>query len=143
MGWNQWGIFKFVNKTYDHTLKLSFPDAPVHWGYAFEDNGNLDDRNRIQYSSIESKDITPQNSYSYGHTGRENEWSGMEGTVQVHVKSDTGLGDKICKVFYNCPFRGNNEFKIREVKDGWKVASWGADYSGSALGSITMEISKL
>lgn len=142
MGWSQWGLFKFVNKTYDHTLKLKFPDTAKHWGWPFEDNGNVNTRNRIQYSEIESKDITPQTSYSYGQTGKQNEWAGMEGTVQVHVKGDNGPADKICKVFYNCPFSGNNDFRISEVKDGWKVDSWGADYNGNALGSVTIDIRK-
>ena len=142
MGWTQWALFKFSNKTYDYTLKLKFPDTSNHWGWTFEDNGNTSNRNAIEYSTIEAKDIGPQNSYSYGHTGKENEWAGMKGTVEVYTKNGTQLGDKICKVFYSCPWAGKNEFSVSDVKDGWKIESWGADFNGDALGSITMEIRK-
>ena len=142
MGWKQWGLFKFSNKTFDETLKLHFPNTNAHWGWPFEDNGNTVDRNRIEYSTISAKDIGPQTSYGYGQTGKQNEWAGMEGTVEVYTKSATGLGDKICKVFYSCPWSGDNQFSVSDVKDGWKIDPWGADYNGDALGSVTIEIRK-
>ncbi|MCJ1451588.1 hypothetical protein MMC28_001928 [Mycoblastus sanguinarius] len=143
MGWNQWGLLRFANKSYQHSLKLKFPDTNKHWGWPFEANGNINTRNRIEYSDIEKTEILPNTTYAYGQTGKQNEWAGMEGTVDVHVKSEpSGLGEKVCKMFYSCPWSGKNQCDISEIKPGWNVQQWGADFNGDALGSVTVEIRK-
>ncbi|KAL8827958.1 MAG: hypothetical protein Q9170_006806 [Blastenia crenularia] len=144
MGWNQWGLIRFANKSFQHSLKLKFPDTNKHWGWPFDASGNVpaNTRTKISYSDTESKVIGPNSTYAFGQTGKQNEWAGMEGTVEAFLKTDTGLGDKVCKVFYSCPWSGKNEFKISDFKEGWNVQQWGADYNGDALGSVTVEVRK-
>ena len=143
MGWNQWALLRFANKSVAHTLKLKFPDTGKHWGYPF-DAGNMHDRYKLDYEKIENQEILPNTTYTYGHTGKQNEWAGMEGTVEAFVKQDGGsLGDKVCKIFYACPWSGKNQFYISDVKAGWKVDHWGSDVNGGALGSITVDLRKV
>ncbi|KAI3319477.1 hypothetical protein HD806DRAFT_525465 [Xylariaceae sp. AK1471] len=143
MGWKQWALLRFSNKTFDATLKLKFPDTGSHWGWPFADTQDTSTRNRIKYEDIEAKDIGPQTSYAYGQTGKQNEWAGMEGTVEIWTKKETGgLDQKVAKVFYSCPWGSANKFTITDVAQGWGVTNWGADFNGDALGSITMEIRK-
>ncbi len=69
----------------------------------------------------------------------------MEGTVEVYTKNDavaSGLGDKICKMAYSCPWSGKNKCDISDVNPGWDVQQWGADLNGDALGSVTVELKK-
>ncbi|KAL2679112.1 hypothetical protein Neosp_009873 [[Neocosmospora] mangrovei] len=144
MGWNQWGLLRFVNKTYDDTLKLKFPNTGDHWGWPFADTQDSGTRNRISYDEIQDKDIEPQTSYAYGQTGKQNEWAGMEGTVDIYTKATAGIpGQKIARVFYSCPWSGSNQFTIRDQASGWNVTHWGADYNGNALGSITIELYRM
>ncbi|KAI8663764.1 hypothetical protein NCS57_00978600 [Fusarium keratoplasticum] len=141
MGWNQWALLRFANKTYDDTLKLKFPNKGDHWGWPFEDTKDTSTRNQIEYSTIEEKDIEPQTTYAYGQTGKQNEWAGMEGTVDIYTKATAGTKEqKIARNYYSCPWSGSNKFSISGTASGWKVDQWGADYNGDALGSITIEV---
>lgn len=83
MGWANWVLFRFVNKTVDDTLKLKFPNTDDHWGYPFAGTKDTNTRNRIEYSDIQQVDIKPKGSYSYGQTGKPNTFAGMEGTVDI------------------------------------------------------------
>lgn len=143
MGWKQWALLRFSNKTFDDTLKLKFPDASKHWGWSFADTQDISTRTEISYSDIEGKDIGSQSSYAYGQTGKQSEWAGMEGTVDIYTKSSGGnIGQKIARIFYSCPWSGSNKFEILDTASGWLVTSWGADFNGDALGSVTIEVRK-
>jgi hypothetical protein len=143
MGWNQWAFFCFNNKTNEDTLKLKFPEIRNHWGWPFADTKDTYIRTPIRYDEIEDKEIGPQTSYSYGQTAKQNEWAGMEGTVEIWTKNATGgLGEKVAKVYYSCPWSGSNKFSITDKASGWNIDSWGADYSGDALGSISIEVKR-
>ncbi|KAI1840838.1 hypothetical protein JX265_006922 [Neoarthrinium moseri] len=143
MGWDQWMLLRVSNKSSADTLKLKFPNAGDHWGYPFAGTGDLSDRIEISYAEIEDKDIAPHASYAYGHTGRENAPSGLEGTVDI-LEKGTGGGEaqRIAQISYNCPWDGSNTFVISDVSAGWDVKSSGEDFEGNALGSITIEVSR-
>lgn len=139
MGWTQWGKFQFSNKTHEDTLKLKFPNSGDSWGYPFvADSG---DRTKLAYSEIEDQKILPQTSYAYGQTGKQNEWAGMSATVEIYTMNSTGgLGEKVAKYYYSCPWSGNNSSTISNVASGWNLTQWGADMNGDSLGSVTIEI---
>ncbi len=144
MGWNQWALIKIANKSYEDTLKIKFPHTDQMWGWTFKDTQNTDTRNKLPTSDIEKQDIGPQSSFAYGQTGKQNEWAGMEATIELHTKNATGgLGERICVIYYSCPWSGSNVFRISDTSTQWNVTQWGADYNGNALGSITVEVRKL
>ncbi|KEQ92622.1 hypothetical protein AUEXF2481DRAFT_42720 [Aureobasidium subglaciale EXF-2481] len=144
MGWKQWALLRFCNKSFDDTLRLKFPNTSEHWGWPFEDTKDISTRNRIEYGTIEGKAIGPHEEFSYGQTGKQNEWAGMEGTVDVYVRTSTGdCGQKVAKIFYSCPWAGSNQFRITDVPADWHAQQWGADYNGDALGSICIEFKRI
>ncbi|RMJ20042.1 hypothetical protein BHE90_000712 [Fusarium euwallaceae] len=141
MGWNQWALLRFTNKTFEDTLMLKFPNTGDHWGWPFADTEDTNNRIEIQYGDIERTEIKPQTSYSYGQTGKQNEWSGMSGTVEIYTKAtEDSPEEKIARIYYSCPWSGSNEFTIMDVSPGWNVKPWGANFNSGALGSITTEI---
>ena len=104
----------------------------------------MQDRVKLTYDTIEKQAILPNSTYAYGHTGKQNEWAGMEGTVEAFVKQENGsIGEKVCRIFYSCPHSGTNQFYISDVNAGWKADPWGVDLNGDALGSITVELRKV
>lgn len=142
MGWNQWALLRFTNKTFEDTFKLHFPNSNDHWGWPFEDTRDTNTRTRIDYSTISDQEITPKKSYAYGQTGKQNEWAGMEGTVEIWVWSKGSRTQKVASVRYECPWSGSNKFQVNDISSDFNVTHWGADYNGGALGSITIEISR-
>ena len=145
MGWKQWALIKTVNKTYTTSLRLSFPAKGDAWGYAYRDGDS--DRKKISWEDIESQEIKAQGSFAYGHTGKQNEWAGMSADLDIYTKNDDPTKDvKVASIYYSCPWssvNGGNEFSVKWVKDQWKVDHWGADFSGDALGSVTVEVRQL
>lgn len=144
MGWSQWGLIRIANKSYEDTLKIYFSKRDSNWGWTFKDTQNTETRHPQSYDEIERQDIGPNSSFAYGHTGKQNEWAGMEGTIELWTKNATGGREEhICEIFYSCPFSGSNKFEIRRPASGWHVTNWGADYNGNALGSVTVEVRRL
>lgn len=143
MGWKQWALLKFDNKTHTDKLRIHFADRGSNWGWTFKDEGNINTRNPISYDDIEAKRIEPQTAWSYGHTGKQNEWAGMEARIEIWTAAEKpGEDVRICSIFYSCPWGSGNSFSVSDIRSGWSVESWGADYNGDALGSITITVRK-
>ncbi|KAI8665366.1 hypothetical protein NCS56_00972300 [Fusarium sp. Ph1] len=145
MGWTNWVLFRFVNKTVDDTLKLKFPNTNDHWDYPFAGTKDTNTRGRIEYSDIQQVDIEPKGSYSYGQTGKPNTFAGMEGTVDIYTKAAAGREEeKIARIFYSCSRHSpKNKFTISDTAPGYQVTQWGADLWGDALGSIKIEVRRI
>lgn len=111
------GTFQIREQDYDDTLRIKFPHAGDNWGWTFAATQDpVSTRNPLPIGDIENHDIGPNDSYTYGHTGKQNEWAGMSATIDLYTKdSNGGLVDKICSIYYSCPWSGSIEFTIRDV----------------------------
>ncbi|KAF8334424.1 aegerolysin type hemolysin [Amanita rubescens] len=80
--------------------------------------------------SAQGTRIGSRGEHEWGHCGREGSPSGTEGSFEVHLE---GSGEKIAKIYWNCPYIGGNKVEKRDLKRGYDISLDGFSSSG-ALG---------
>lgn len=128
MGYGNWIQLKIQNNT-SKTLRIK--NTYLHWGkfYKYEEKSN-----EVDVSTVDNQDIKPGNVFSFASCGRENQWSGTEGEFDIFVGSE-----RVCQVYWDCPFTGDNKLNAKYVKDKWFPMVPGISTSG-AIGSQTITI---
>jgi len=70
-------------------------------------------------ASAQGTKIEGKGEHEWGHCGRENSPSGTEGSFEVHLE---GSGEKIAKIYWDCPYIGDNKLQKHDVKEGYDVS---------------------
>ena len=130
MGYAQFAEIKLVNKS-GRTLVLK--DLYVHWGKLYQ---YPEKEKEVGADTVNGKTIPSGESFSFATCGRENSSSGTEGDFNLYDGNDS-----VMKIYWSCPWAGNNKFTTYYVKEGWfpSTTSWSTD---GALGTVTVTIFK-
>lgn len=128
MGYNDWLELKIQNNS-SKTLRIK--NLYVHWGklYASPDKGTA-----VGEDTFNNHDIASRDALSFASCGRENSWSGTEGEFDIFDGND-----RVCQVYWDCPYTGDNKLNARYVKDKWFPMVPAICTSGS-IGSQTITI---
>jgi hypothetical protein len=96
----------------------------------------------INSSDLNTKVVQPYKEYKIGACGRENTWSGCDGSFELWDKS---ANVAVAKIKYYSPHGTSyNQFSIDCPTKGWTASQTGA-YLGNdqALGAITVTVSTI
>ena len=126
MGYSQWLELKLDNKT---SKPLYISDFYAHWGKLY---ASPDKNTEVNSNTWNGQTIAPGEARSFATCGRENASSGAEGDFNVSAGND-----RICQIYYSCPWSGSNQLNARYIKDKWFVVVPQISISGS-LGSVTI-----
>ena len=85
-----------------------------------------------QGTKIESKD-----EHEWGHCGRENSPSGTEGSFEVHLEES---GEKIAKIYWDCPYIGSNKLEKHDVKTDYDISFDGFSIPSGPLGEGNINV---
>lgn len=128
MGEKEWLHLKIVNNT---DRPLTIKELYFHWGrlYDFPNKGSKVAPEAVNNQTIESGSSFALATVSDGMSGTEGELKLLDGSTQV------------MKVYWHCPYIGENNFATYYVKDGYFPSNTAWSKSGE-LGTITLTIFK-
>lgn len=79
--------------------------------------------------SAQGTSVPGKGDHEWGHSGRESSPSGTEGYFDIMLD-----GEKIGKVYWDCPWSGSNKIQKHDVKSGYSIEFDGFSIPSGALG---------
>jgi len=130
MGYPDWIQVTIQNNT-NQTLRIA--DLYLHWGKLY-DYPNKD--STVNDDTVNGKKIGPNDSFSFASCGRENAVHGTEGDLNVYLGDS---GDRVFKLYWDCPWAGDNQLNATYVKNKW-FANVPNISKSQAIGSVTINV---
>ncbi|KAF8057434.1 aegerolysin type hemolysin [Lyophyllum atratum] len=129
MGESQWFQPTVRNRLSQAIVLANFS---IQYGKFYDINDPYTETNSAQGTKITSK-----GDHEFGHCGRENSPTGTEGSFEVHL-SDTG--EKIAKIYWDCPYTGSNKLTKHDLKAGYDISFDGFSVPSGPLGKGTISV---